>query len=438
MKSLALSVSLALIILACSAMPAMAVDLGWTRVGTDGFGQATNYEIAKLIVFKGQLYAGATNFDSGAEVWRSADGVNWNTVMPNLSMTAGFGNGSASYKIGAMCVFGEYLYVSVNHAPEYLNGCEIWRTSDGESWENVVGTGTGYQSGGFGRINPTFGDVVYTDIYAMSVYNGRLCAGTTTDYASIGAAVYSSADGVTWAPDYERAYNETGGYDSMLTAFGQLSGGLFVGLTNYSPVNGRIIKTTDRINWPYVVGPAPAPTSDGFGEPGDNGWMRAMETFKGNLYVGTYRFGHGTTWTQLWRSPDGNTWAQAGSDGYGAANSVFTNDLMNDGADRYLLAGTGYFVEEEVAYGDNAGVFASANGAAWTQINLPGFANADNTDVLSLVKFGNYIYASTGTIIYSSAKQKEVGGEVWRLPEASILNALGIIDDQAELPYTGR
>ena len=59
---------------------------GWKQSNINGFGDKANSGVLALSTFAGQLYAGTSN-DTGAQIWRSSDGSNWNSVM-----TAGFGD----------------------------------------------------------------------------------------------------------------------------------------------------------------------------------------------------------------------------------------------------------------------------------------------------------------------------------------------------------
>lgn len=155
----------------------------WLNVSESAFGKdpATNKQYANMdtdasAVFKGYLYIGTYNYGyfgrttSGAQIWRTSDGTTWQQVVGN-----GFGSVNRS-SISHMTVFGGYLYATTAEA---FGSNYIYRTKDGISWELAF---QGMSS------EPYFGDI--------TSYMGRLYL-TTYNW---GGRVYSSADGKIWAP----------------------------------------------------------------------------------------------------------------------------------------------------------------------------------------------------------------------------------------------
>lgn len=123
--------------------------LAWTKVISDGFGNPGCYNVSSLAAFQGNLYAGLGVFDLGAgvnpggEVWRcsTASGCDEGTDWTRLTMK-GFNNPN-NYNIGALMVSGSYLYAVAYNS---TTGIEVWRTADGANWERV-------SAGGFGDSN---------------------------------------------------------------------------------------------------------------------------------------------------------------------------------------------------------------------------------------------------------------------------------------------
>jgi len=103
-------------------------------VFTDGFGTPDNGEISSLSRFGNYLYAGVGS-PSGSAIWRSADGKNWSRVF--VSDPGFIGSHSA------LEVFHEQLYVVLQN---YASGVEVYRTANGTDWEQV-----GFD--GFGDVN---------------------------------------------------------------------------------------------------------------------------------------------------------------------------------------------------------------------------------------------------------------------------------------------
>jgi len=103
---------------------------------TDGFGTTDNFAVSALSAFHGYLYAGMWNLQ-GIQVWRSANGVDWEQL-------SGVGNPSIGPH-NALEVFEDQLYlVAQNDA----TGMEVWRTANGVDWEQVGFDGFGDASNG--------------------------------------------------------------------------------------------------------------------------------------------------------------------------------------------------------------------------------------------------------------------------------------------------
>ena len=90
--------------------------------GVARFG-AANFGIIRLTPFGGFLYAGTVN-EQGAELWRSADGVQWEVVVgPDRVPANGFGNPS-NRAINGLFVFQDRLYAGTDNVN---GGGELWR-----------------------------------------------------------------------------------------------------------------------------------------------------------------------------------------------------------------------------------------------------------------------------------------------------------------------
>ena len=81
----------------------------WSRVVSGGNGNSTNYICTGFHEFNGHLYTAVENESTGAQVWRTADGVTWSTVVAD-----GFGD-TNNYQTGGLAVFGGYLYVGTRN-----------------------------------------------------------------------------------------------------------------------------------------------------------------------------------------------------------------------------------------------------------------------------------------------------------------------------------
>lgn len=73
-----------------------------------------------MIVFDSQLYAFVYNRPTGMEVWRSANGTDWEVV------TAGvFANSTKPYWDNSVAVFNNNLYVAAFQSWNYSGG-KVW------------------------------------------------------------------------------------------------------------------------------------------------------------------------------------------------------------------------------------------------------------------------------------------------------------------------
>ncbi len=115
----------------------------WAQVNTDGFGDSNVLRIITLVAFDGQLYAGTDNYDigsrlsNGAQVWRSSNGTTWEKVVDG-----GFGDND-NWGVGGLIVYRDQIYAITNQYnyenPKGTKGMEVWRSATGDlgSWERV-------------------------------------------------------------------------------------------------------------------------------------------------------------------------------------------------------------------------------------------------------------------------------------------------------------
>ncbi|RLF51237.1 MAG: hypothetical protein DRN24_05290, partial [Thermoplasmata archaeon] len=111
-------------------------DLGtWEKVVGDGapvpagFGNENNTGILSIEVFNGKLYVGTYNFINRAELWRTSDGLTWEPVILN-------GNGHLNFYIWSMLTYDGELFAGTMNP---IAGCELWKSSSGDmgTWERA-------------------------------------------------------------------------------------------------------------------------------------------------------------------------------------------------------------------------------------------------------------------------------------------------------------
>jgi len=104
---------------------------------------SSNTSVTSMAVFKGYIYVGTEN-SYGAQVWRSQDGLTWSRVL-DFGDGIEFGgiNESSNDRITSLQNNGNYLYAGTRNT---ATGAEVWRTPDGITWEQFGSDGFGSSS----------------------------------------------------------------------------------------------------------------------------------------------------------------------------------------------------------------------------------------------------------------------------------------------------
>jgi hypothetical protein len=134
---------------------------GWNQVNIDGFGNPATNGVSALENFNGQLYAGATSWTEGGQIWRTSNGTDWMPVSEvgfTSTMT------TTNLAIIDLIVFKDQLYASTGW--DTSTG-QIWRSLDGLIWTQV-------SQDGFGDSNNSH--TLWSD--ATTAFNQRLYIGT--------------------------------------------------------------------------------------------------------------------------------------------------------------------------------------------------------------------------------------------------------------------
>lgn len=297
----------------------------WTAMMTNGFGDSSNMDITRLAEFNGQIYAGTENWvcddpnctsshSTGGQVWRSSDGSAWSQVV-----ATGFGD-PANFVVIPLTVFGGQLYAGVYNWDVVANttaGAQVWRSGTGNA-----GAWTRVATAGFD------GDTDNQGAHSAAVHGGYLYVGTLN--AVDGAEIFRSADGTTWQQVNASGFGDTGNYRiGKLAAFG---GYLYAATDHFSGGGVQIWRchTCDGSDWARVV-------DNGFGNP-ETRSSAALLVFGGQLY-GAFR--NLETGVEVRRTPDGVYWTEVATAGFGNSNNywadlaVFNNHLVagtNNGA----------------------------------------------------------------------------------------------------------
>jgi uncharacterized membrane protein len=249
----------------------------WTQLVADGFGDVSNKAVRGIAVFQGHLYIGTQNeLGNGGQLWRSADGVNFAPVSLD-----GFGdrNNSAMH---SMAVFRKQLYIGTKNQDTML---QVWRTADGEHFEQVVGPDSAVPGG--------FGIPSNNATMSMYVYDGMLYIGTGNfdkdGLADRGFGVYRTRDGIRYGTINA---NGAGDIDNRFAwRFIEYEGQLWLGMGNFNILageGGQAARSPDggRASWQMMVGKNGAYAPTGFGN-WINWGVRSFAVYHDKLYVGT-------------------------------------------------------------------------------------------------------------------------------------------------------
>jgi hypothetical protein len=171
--------------------------LNWERVAEKGIERQTNTSITPYLIFKDQIYAIGASMGSldqlkGVDVYRSSDGMSWERVVSD-----GFEQGRERNVTASLVVFRDRLYLTANtmdprilmpgHPRERLKprGFQLWVSDDGAGWTQVG-------KDGFSAATTLYGN---TTVIEGAAYLSAF------DYHK-GGQLYRSEDGVTWTLIY--------------------------------------------------------------------------------------------------------------------------------------------------------------------------------------------------------------------------------------------
>jgi hypothetical protein len=359
--------------------PANAATINWeamvngTFTGTrsPGFGDNNNILAMSMVTHDGYVYVSNYNDTTGTEIWRSSDGTTWEQVNNN-----GFGVEASSFAI--LASFNNNLY-AINWF--ILEGhIDILRYDGVLAWTNTGTIGN--------MTNPTEA-IVYNNSLYVSVYTG---AGKS--------AVYSSTDAATWNMVNNDGFGDAN--NEIIQAMAVYNSQLYAGTWNDS--TGTEIWYFDGANWTQS-------NSDGF-DNDSNVSTGSLTSFSGALYASTF---NGDTGAEVWKSTIGTSdWTRVADAGIG------------QGATMNYTYSSSVFKDKMYIGGYAAKVFRTADGNTYEQVNTDGFGYDDN-DVVVFTVMGDYLYAGTGLL--PGGRQIQGGPnttEIYRYYEPS-----------AALPQTG-
>lgn len=382
----------------------------WTQVAKSS---DDNTGFRKMVSYKGNLYAGTANSETGAELWvktkddSTATGESWSMVP---SWTKNVNNNS----IRALSTYTdsngkEWLYVGTENNE---TGAELW-AFDGNNWD----------------LKNKFTDHAVSEISVFTDINGneKMYVGTWNfemdiQHPTDTFQLYASSDGNNFQnvkPEYEG--------EGTLSNLGvmkliEYNGELYLGTVNY--VDGfTLLSSNDPSNpssWATL-------TTDGFGN-SDNAYSWSAAVMDDMLLIGTFNSGlTGGIYSdilpllpmdgraQLWSSNDGISFEKLVDDGFGKPFTYGFRSMLV--ADNRLFVGTAsnFFIPDF-----NSSLYKPYMG--YLNDYLSGLLNSTNLDYSDLERHLKELFDSNGPFI---------GTEVWAsarqpVPEPATILLFGI------------
>jgi hypothetical protein len=311
--------------------------IGWQQVIVPGFGSMQR--IGSMETYQSQMYAGTFYPISGglAEIWRTADGKNWQQFTPAFTTEAA---------VFDMLPFNNSLYVGTGALSS--SGATIWRT-DGTTWQQVASNGFGFDNtginsltvfsntilaatssitsgiqiwgsttgdpGSWQQLNSNgFGLGINGQDSSMEVYNNQLYFGLAVNGM---AALLRTDNLITWTPVFTNGLGNPN--NTNVASMAEFQGDLYIGLRNLTN-GGEVWRTSNGVDFSPVI----------TGGLGDAGNLRpyGLTVYQNYLYL---VFNNFTTGAEVWRTSDGNSWQQVNNDGWGDKYNIYA-DYYNKGA----------------------------------------------------------------------------------------------------------
>ena len=271
----------------------------------NGFGIANNTGAISMEIYNSYLYLSATR-GPGAQIWRTIDGTTWTQINDS-----GFNYGETYiYNLES---FGSNLYAGTG-----ASRGEIWRCDScnvAGDWGDVVGDGPppAAHEGGFG-------DMFISSIHKLITFGSNIYAGT--DRQINGGQVWRSSNGTAWTEIVGDSAATTGGFgdgNNVAMMSGLVSNGYLYFGTSNGTTGTEVWRSSNGTSWTEVVGDgadgnAIGYDEDGFGKGNNNEISTSMAEFNNHLYIGTYNDSDGAELFRLNYIPEGSTVTAAQSD----------------------------------------------------------------------------------------------------------------------------
>jgi hypothetical protein len=343
---------------------------GWRRVPHEEstFGGLETQIMWSVAAWSGGLAAVGFDYagdDSDAAAWISEDGANWTRAPHDETIFGGDGDqgmtavtawNNGLVAVGSDASFGGQLEEIWGHSKglyfgslELLPGdsaAAVWTSADGITWDRLA------------HDEAVFGGNGYQTMAWITAWSGGLAAVGTS---GTDAAVWVSADGVSWEriPDNEETLGGPG--TQIMTSAAAWDEGLIAVGTEMSDITAHAAVWTSRdgVSWTRV----PHDTAT-FGGSGDPVGMTSVAAQDDRLIAVGWTIDGYYVYPTVWTSPDGALWTQVTRD-----EAVFGSEevrfAMSVTAWSEGLAVVGW---EDLSAEMNVVVWTSADGSTWSRV----------------------------------------------------------------------
>ena len=323
--------------------------------------------MSALEALAGQLCAGASNFDEGGSIWRSANGSAWTQVSaPGIGASMGITKSA----IMDLAVFNDKLFASTGWSGRTS---QLWVSPDGKAWSQIP--------------LPAFVGIDELSIPALGVHDGPLYAGIC---GITSAEIWRSAgsDYLTWIEVVSGGLGDV--ENGCVSGFATFNGELYAAVENWT-TGMRIWRSTNGNagTWQQV-------NATGFGA-AENTISGGLAVFNGQLYAGTQ---NNSTGGQIWRTSNGTSWATVVGNGSG--------DPLNQQIAGFTVS-NGELVTVANNFSEGLELWSSSNGTTWQQRGMGGFGDSNNSDI-------NRSNATVfnGSLFIGTWNWSGNGGELWQ------------------------
>jgi hypothetical protein len=235
------------------------------QVVSGGMGDKNNTAIEVMrqlqdqpLTFQGSLYVGVVNPVAGGEVWRTADGLHWERV------AAGGLERSKNIHLYPQIVFHDQLYAfgeAVRSLAE-MEGLDVYRTSDGATWEKVVSNGfdVGRERNVAGFLIEFKGDLFLT----CETMDPRVLTPPTPSerIPPRGFQLYKSSDGAQWTQVGKDGLGVDSTFMAVMVVLGDTA---YLSAYDYHQ-GDQLWQSSDGVDWKLVFRePVPSMLSEGGG-----------------------------------------------------------------------------------------------------------------------------------------------------------------------------